>query len=85
MNAGAVHARDIDAFPRVAITSVGAPGTVNGITKDVEADLGPFPAAFTAYTPKEYAEPLVRPVTALPDVIAAGVDNVDDPDTEYSY
>ena len=85
MNAGAVHARDIDAFPGVVKTFLGAPGTVNGVTKGVEADLGPFPAAFTAYTSKEYAEPLVRPVTALPEVIAAGVDNVDDPDTVYSY
>ena len=47
----------------VAVTAVGASGTVRGVI-DVDAvEYGPSPAMFFAATWKVYAVPLVRPVT----------------------
>ena len=56
-------------FPGVAVTAVGAPGTVLGVTlfEGVEGALGP--AAFVATTVKVYAVPLVRPVTTCEVVV----------------
>ena len=50
------------ALPPVAITLVGAPGTVAGVTllDGVDGRLGP--AALVATTVKVYAVPFVRPV-----------------------
>ena len=59
---GAVKVTVASAFPRVAITDVGASGTVNGVLFTV-ALLVPCPAEFTADTRKLYNEPLVSPVT----------------------
>ena len=40
------------AFPPAALTRVGAPGTVDGVTLFEAADAGPTPALFAAITVK---------------------------------
>ncbi len=52
-SAGAVHDTVADAFPPVAVTPVGAPGTVNGaagVTDSEGADADPVPTEFLAVT-----------------------------------
>jgi hypothetical protein len=48
--AGAVQLTLADALPAVAVTLVGAPGTVNGVTLFDAGEDGPVPAAFVAVT-----------------------------------
>ena len=49
---GAVQDRVAEAFPAIAVTPVGAPGT-SGVVTGVEGkDAGPVPAAFVAVTAK---------------------------------
>ena len=43
------------AMPAVALTLVGAPGTVIGVTAFDAADAGPVPTALVAVTVKVYA------------------------------
>ncbi|MBK6602781.1 MAG: hypothetical protein IPG28_14835 [Betaproteobacteria bacterium] len=52
-------------MPRVAVTAVGAPGTVAGVTAADAADAGPVPTALVAVTVNVYAVPLVRPDTVI--------------------
>ena len=72
-DAGPAHDRITWALPRVAISPVGAPGTVTG-TADTAADGRPWPAVLTAATLKKYVVPLVRParVTAVPVTLVTG-------------
>ena len=60
------------AFPAVAATDGGAPGTVAGVTLLEGADAGPVPTVLVAVTVKVYAVPLVKPVmTWLVPVVPA--------------
>ena len=56
-------------MPGLAVTDVGLPGTVRGVTGAEGALAGPLPAALAAVTVKVYAVPLVSPVTV--QVVAA--------------
>ena len=46
----------------VALTDVGAPGTVEGVAEAEAVEAEPVPDAFVAVTVNVYAVPLVRPV-----------------------
>jgi hypothetical protein len=59
---GAVKLTVAWALPATAVTPVGAPGTVAGVTLFDAADEGPVPIALVAFTVNVYAVPLVRPV-----------------------
>ena len=59
--AGAVHVTVALALPADAVTPVGAPGTVLGVTALDAADAGPAPEPFVAVTVNVYDEPFVRP------------------------
>jgi hypothetical protein len=50
--AGAVQETVALPFPALALTAVGAPGTVTGVTLLEGSDAGPVPAALTATTVK---------------------------------
>jgi len=53
-----------EAFATVAVTPIGAPGVVPGVSGPVAAlPPGPGPFALVATTVKTYAVPLVRPLT----------------------
>lgn len=58
-----MNATEALAFPRVATTDVGTPGTVDGVAAEDADDVGPLPAAFVARTVNVYAVPFVSPVT----------------------
>ena len=60
---GAVHDTAAWAFPGVAVTAVGAPGTVFGVTATLGIEASELPAALAAVTVNVYAVPLTRPVT----------------------
>jgi hypothetical protein len=62
---GAAKLTVAEAFPPLAETAVGAPGTVRaaGVTLFDAADAGPVPAALLAVTVNVYAVPSVRPAT----------------------
>jgi hypothetical protein len=60
---GAVKLTIAKAFPRTALTPVGAPGTVAGVTAADAEDSTLFPTAFVACTVNVYAAPFVKPVT----------------------
>ena len=64
---GAVHDTVACPSPAVALTPVGAAGTVGpvGVTAAEAAESGPVPIAFVARTRNVYALPFVRPVTAV--------------------
>jgi hypothetical protein len=47
----------------LAVTAVGAPGIVAGVTALLLADADPVPKALVAVTEKVYEVPLVSPVT----------------------
>jgi hypothetical protein len=53
----------------VALTAVGAAGTVDGVTAADAAEATPVPLAFVAVTVNVYEVPFVNPVTAH-DVVA---------------
>jgi hypothetical protein len=69
--AGGVNVTEADAFPRVALPIVGAPGTVAGTKLFDAADGAPVPTALVAVTLQVYALPFVRPDTTigLPDPV----------------
>ena len=71
--AGAVQLTVACASPAVAMTLVGAPGTVAGVTAADGADAGPVPTTLAAVTVKVYAVPLVSPVTVAVVVVPFGV------------
>ena len=52
-------------FPATALTEVGAPGTVAGVTELEAEEATPVPTAFVAVTVKVYAVPFVKPVTVI--------------------
>jgi hypothetical protein len=52
-------------FPAVAVTLVGVPGTVTGVTELLETDAVLVPVAFVAVTENVYAVPFVRPVSVI--------------------
>jgi hypothetical protein len=60
---GAVHDTTAWAFPGVAVTAIGAPGTVVGVTAALGIEASELPAALAAVTVNVYAVPLTRPVT----------------------
>jgi phosphoribosylcarboxyaminoimidazole (NCAIR) mutase len=49
---GAIHMTSAEALPAVAVTPVGAPGTVAGTTADDAAEAGPVPIELLAVTAK---------------------------------
>ena len=63
--AGAVKPTVTWPLPRVAVTAVGAPGTVAGVTAADAADAGPVPTALVAVTVNVYAVPLASPGTTI--------------------
>ena len=70
---GAAQLTTAAALPAVAVTFVGAPGTVAdevGVTEFDAADAGPVPTALVADTLNVYAVPFVSPVTFA--VVAGG-------------
>jgi hypothetical protein len=69
--AGAVHDTTAWVFPPVAITAIGDPGTVPGVTATLGDEAGEVPAALVAVTVNVYAVPLVSPVTVA--VVAPAV------------
>jgi hypothetical protein len=60
--AGATKVTLAWALPGVAVTAVGAPGTVAGVTLFEGDDCALDPTAFVATTLKVYAVPFVSPV-----------------------
>ena len=63
-DAGAVQDTVASPSPATAVTLVGAPGTVAGITELLAEDAALVPALLVAVTVKVYAVPFVRPVTS---------------------
>jgi hypothetical protein len=61
-------------LPTVAVTAVGAPGTVDGVTEFDGDEVGPLPMTLVAVTVNVYAVPFVRPdtvaVVVLPFTLA---------------
>jgi hypothetical protein len=76
--AGAVQETRAEPLPPVAVTPVGLPGTVAGVTDGDGSDAGPVPTPLAAVTVNVYACPLVRPLTvqlpapAVEQVLASG-------------
>jgi hypothetical protein len=68
---GATNATLAEAFPAVATTAVGGPGTVfgtAGVTAVDATEATELPTAFVATTVKVYAVPFVNPVTFMGEV-----------------
>jgi hypothetical protein len=65
----------------VALTEVGAPGTVNGTTAADTAEVEPVPDTFVAVTLNVYEVPFVRPDT-VHDVVV--VVHVNEPGVEVT-
>ena len=70
---GTVQLTTARAFPGVADTAVGAPGTVFGVTATLATDTSELPATLAAVTVNVYAVPLVKPVTVtvVPIIVLA--------------
>jgi hypothetical protein len=60
---GGVQVTVADAGAAVAMTAVGAPGAIAGVTMLEGAESGPVPTPFTAVTTKLYEVPFVSPFT----------------------
>ena len=79
---GAAHDTTDDAFAApVALTAVGAPGTIDGTTAADATDAALVPDTFVAVTLNRYEVPLVRPVT-VHDVVAD--EHVNEPGAEIT-
>jgi len=52
-------------FPAVALPMAGAPGAPRGVTLLEAAEAAPVPVTLVAVTVKEYAVPLVSPLTTI--------------------
>lgn len=63
--AGGVKVTVAWAFPAIASTPVGAPGTPAGMTLLEGAEVAPMPLLFVVATVNVYDVPLVRPVTVM--------------------
>src|SRR5256885_2365862 len=61
--AGADQPRSIRRMPRAALSAVGAPGVVKGVTAAEAVEASEAPTPFVATTVKVYGVPLSRPVT----------------------
>ena len=70
---GAVHDTEAFVLPAVAVTAVGASGTVFGVTAVDADDAAESPTALLATTENVYAVPLVKPdtVTDVAPVVVA--------------
>jgi hypothetical protein len=68
---GGVHDTVAWALPPVAVTPVGAAGTLAGVTALDGAEAGPAPTAFVATTVNVYVVPFVSPATMIVDCGAA--------------
>ncbi len=66
VSAGALQETVADAFAPTALTAVGAPGTVAGVTAAEAAEAGPGPFPFVARTVNVYGVPFARPLTVQP-------------------
>ncbi len=77
---GADQVTIADAFSGVALTAVGAPGTVAGVMAKEDAEDGESPRLFLATTVKVTAVPFASPVKVIlktfPTVITAPVEDV---------
>lgn len=62
---GTFHDKKTCVFPAVAVSPVGAAGTVGNIIGLDDADAGPAPAALVAVTVNVYDAPFVNPVTVI--------------------
>ena len=65
--AGGVKVIVASPFPRTALTPVGAPGTVAGVTELLVAEAALVPYELVAVTVKVYVTPLVKPVMVIGD------------------
>lgn len=72
LDGGAVHVTVACVSPGTALTAVGAPGAVAGVTAGEGKDAGPVPTVLAAVTVKVYAVPSTRPDTSA-DVVPAVV------------
>ena len=70
---GAVNATLAEALPAVALTPVGAPGTVAGVTEEEAEDGTELPTEFVDTTVKVYGVPFVNPVKFIGDVAPVAV------------
>ena len=70
---GALNVIVASPLPRTALTLVGAPGTVAGVTLFEADEADPVPTAFVAVTVNVYAVPLVRPITVIGEAPPAPV------------
>jgi hypothetical protein len=70
---GAVNVTIACPFPATAVTPVGAPGTVTGVTEFDAVDDALVPIAFVAVTVNVYAVPLTRPVTVIGEPLLEAV------------
>jgi hypothetical protein len=77
---GGDHVTIADAFPDMALTAVGAPGTVAGVTAKEGAEYGESPRLFLATTLKVKGVPFTSPgkfaVKTFPTVIVKPVEDV---------
>jgi hypothetical protein len=71
--AGGVNVIVAEPFPDVALTDVGAFGTVEGVTELLVTDAVLVPVAFVAVTVKVYAVPFVSPVTVIGEPVPDAV------------
>ena len=71
--AGGVNVTVACAFPATAVTAVGAPGLVTGVTVFDAPEAGPVPTLLVAVTVKVYAVPLVRPGTTIGEAAPVAV------------
>ena len=60
-------------LPRMALTEIGASGTVAGVTKFDAVDAVLVPTEFVAVTVNVYAVPLVNPVIVTGDDVLVAV------------
>jgi hypothetical protein len=82
--AGAVHETTARTSPGIADTSVGAPGTIAGVTGVDGSEDRLVPLEFVAVTMKVYAVPLVRPVTVSEVAVVVAMIPPSDEMTVYS-
>ncbi len=76
MLAGALNTTDTDAFPGVALVTLGAPGTDDGIVGSEGSNAFVVPISFVADNVHVYVLPLVRPLTVIGDAVPVLVPGV---------
>ena len=70
---GAVKVTVASPLPRTALTLVGVPGVVAGVTELLVGEEELVPFAFVAVTVKVYVTPFVRPVTVIGESVPVAV------------